>query len=149
MPRRRDAPPGSFVTRHVSRGLAPTTNWTSGKWGKEAEGATRLRDERLEQQPAGGRVFQEGDDEFAVVIEGGGASNQRQDAVGPGELEQTVDVLVVEPLRDSPQHELKCAFPGRNWARQFVLYSDSASPDSSSRASARDNTSAAISALSS
>jgi hypothetical protein len=35
----------------------------------------RLRDERLEQQPAGGRVFQEGDDEVAVVIEGGGVES--------------------------------------------------------------------------
>src|SRR2546428_1856321 len=59
-----------------------------------------------EQDASRGRMFQKRDDEVAVAVEGGSASHERHQTVGAREREETVDVLVAEPLRDAAQDEL-------------------------------------------
>src|SRR5919204_5548440 len=67
---------------------------------------TRLCQRGAEEHAAGWRMFQEGDDELAVVVECRGSADQRHQAVGPRQSEQTVDVVVGETLRDPAQDEL-------------------------------------------
>src|SRR5690242_9083102 len=65
-----------------------------------------LGDRGAEEDATGGRVLQEGHDELAVAVERGRLPHQRQDAVGARELEEAVDVVVREAVRNAPQHQL-------------------------------------------
>src|SRR5436189_103671 len=68
--------------------------------------AVNSGDDRAQQEAPGWRVSEQCRDEVAVVIDGRGRADERHDAVGARELEQRVDVIVAQAVRDAAQEQL-------------------------------------------
>src|SRR5262249_38755794 len=65
-----------------------------------------LHHELLEQQPPRGRVLEQRQDEFAVMIDPRSPANDWHHAVGARQLEKRLDVVVREPMCQQAKRQL-------------------------------------------
>ena len=102
-----------------------------------------------EQAPASRRwMLQQRHDELPVAIERGRSSDNRHQPVGVRQIEQPIDVVIAQPLRDASEHELPAHSDPNPLSPERVWYAASASLPSASRDNAaEDSTSPAIRAL--
>ena len=63
-------------------------------------------DKLFEQQAPSGGMLEERHNQLAMVIEARRAPDNRHHAVGPRQLEQPIDLVIVQPLRNCSQRKL-------------------------------------------
>ncbi len=106
--RRRDDRPDAHERRQSgdSRSSPVDTSVTlHGGWRTESS-AGRPSEKRSEEDLPRRRMLQQRDNQLPMAVERRRSANDRHDAVGPGQLEETFDVLVGHSLSQRPKRQL-------------------------------------------